>query len=78
MNTDLDQKLKIIAMNIRSHRKEQGKSQWQLAKKLSITQNAYSKMEMGKTKITLQNFMIIADYLKINTADLLNNPQITT
>ncbi|MDN3551239.1 helix-turn-helix domain-containing protein [Mucilaginibacter aquaedulcis] len=71
MGGEIDSKVKNVASNVRKSRKAKGKSQEQVARRLQISQNAYSKLETGKTKLTLLNLMVIADYLEIEVSELL-------
>lgn len=65
--------LQKVANNIKSARLHRNYSQDYLAAKLKISQNAYSKMELGYTRISLEKLFIIADVLQINAGDLLSN-----
>lgn len=60
-----------VIVNLRINRKKKTKSQQQVAKKLNISQNAYSKLELGKTKLNLLQLIIIGEYLEIDVAELL-------
>lgn len=46
-------------------------SQEYMAAKMGIGQNAYSKLELGKTKITLDRLFAIADVLGVTVIELL-------
>ena len=50
MKSDIDISLQKVALNIKKSRKNKGKSQEQVAKKLKVSQNAYSKLEREKPK----------------------------
>jgi transcriptional regulator with XRE-family HTH domain len=65
-------KIKAIAANIRTKREKRNYTQEYLAYKLNISQNAYSKIELGYTKITLERLFQIADVLEIDAISLLN------
>ena len=71
MNNTLSVKIKEIAANIRHKREYRNYTQEYLALKLNISQNAYSKMEMAKTKLSLQRLYEIADILDIPPGELL-------
>lgn len=72
MNNDvLAFKIKSIAANIRHKREYRNYTQEYLAAKLDISQNAYSKIELGYTKITVERLFQIADVLEYDVADLL-------
>ena len=65
-------KIKAIAANIRTKREKRNYTQEYLAYKLSISQNAYSKIELGYTKITLERLFQIAEILEIDVITLLD------
>jgi len=56
--------IEFVASNIRKARLYKNYSQDYLAYKLKISQNAYSKIELGYTKIGLERLMAIADVLE--------------
>ena len=66
-------KIKAIAANIRKKREKRNYTQEYLAYKLNISQNAYSKIELGYTKITLERLFQIADILEIDAVALLTS-----
>jgi len=65
-------KVKTITANIRHTREELHYSQEYLAAKMGISQNAYSKIESGHIKITVERFLQIAFILKVEAAELIN------
>ena len=72
MNNTLSLKIKEIAANIRHKREFRNYTQEYLALKLNISQNAYSKIELGYTKITVERLFQIADILEFEVAELIN------
>ena len=58
------QKIKIL-------RKKLGISQFAMAEKLGISQNAFSKIELGKSELTLNRLYQVADILEMNVLDLI-------
>jgi len=72
MNNTLSLKIKEIAANIRHKREYRNYTQEYLALKLSISQNAYSKIELGYTKITVERLFQIADILEFDVSELIN------
>ncbi|HEY9533858.1 MAG TPA: helix-turn-helix transcriptional regulator [Mucilaginibacter sp.] len=72
MSNKLNVKIKAIAAVIRKKREERNYTQEYLAYKLNISQNAYSKIELGYTKITVERLFQIAEVLEISAADLLD------
>jgi transcriptional regulator with XRE-family HTH domain len=63
--------IEIVASNIRKARLHRNYSQDYLAYKLKISQNAYSKIELGYTKIGLERLMSIADVLEMELYKLI-------
>jgi transcriptional regulator with XRE-family HTH domain len=71
MSTTINSKIKAIAASIRKKRESKNYTQEYLAYKLNISQNAYSKIELGYTKITVERLFQIADVLEISATELL-------
>ena len=67
---------KKIALNLRNARLMRNYSQEYMALQLKISQNAYSKMEMGRTQITVETVFKIADILEVDIYTLLNVRQL--
>ncbi|OOQ60396.1 helix-turn-helix domain-containing protein [Mucilaginibacter pedocola] len=61
----------IILANIRKRRLKVNYSQEFVAAELGISQNAYSKIELGYTKLTLFNFFGICEVLHIGSDKML-------
>jgi transcriptional regulator with XRE-family HTH domain len=72
MTHSLELKIKAIATNIRNKREYRNYTQEYLAAKLKISQNAYSKIELGYTKITIERLFQIAAVLEFSVAELIN------
>lgn len=72
MSNKLNAKIKAIAAVIRKKREERNYTQEYLAYKLNISQNAYSKIELGYTKITVERLFQIAEVLEMDAAELLD------
>jgi transcriptional regulator with XRE-family HTH domain len=72
MKEVLENKIRSVAVNIRKIRESKDYTQDYLAVKLAISQNAYSKIELGYTKITVERLFQIAHILEVNPVDLLN------
>ena len=62
---------RTIASNIRKLREYRDYTQDYLAAKLNISQNAYSKIELGYSRITLERLFLISTVLEIDPADLI-------
>jgi transcriptional regulator with XRE-family HTH domain len=75
MSDVLDFKIKTIAANIRYKRECRNYTQEYLAAKLDISQNAYSKIELGYTKITVERLFQIADVLEFDVVDFISQGQ---
>ena len=60
----------IIYPNIRNLRKDNDKTQEELAAYLNMTQTNYSKHELGKIDIPIEVFIKLADYYDV-TVDYL-------
>jgi transcriptional regulator with XRE-family HTH domain len=72
MSNTLSLKIRAIAANIRHKREYRNYTQEYLALKLNISQNAYSKIELGYTKITLERVFQIAAILEFDVIELIN------
>ena len=72
MNNTLSVKIKEIAATIRHKREYRNYTQEYLALKLNISQNAYSKIELGYTKITVERLFQIADILEFDVVELID------
>jgi transcriptional regulator with XRE-family HTH domain len=73
MKVVVETKLKAVATNIRKVREYRGYPQEYLAMKLGISQNAYSKIELAYTRLTLERLLEISAILEIDTVALINN-----
>jgi len=63
--------MKAVAANIRKVREYRNYTQEYLAAKLGISQNAYSKIELSYSKITLDRLFHIALILEVEVIELL-------
>jgi transcriptional regulator with XRE-family HTH domain len=66
------QKAKTVAGNIRKLREFRDYTQDYLAAKLNISQNAYSKIELGYSRITLERLFIISAVLEVEPTQLIS------
>ncbi|MCZ4224203.1 helix-turn-helix domain-containing protein [Pedobacter rhodius] len=64
-------KTKNVAGNIRKIREYRDYTQDYLAAKLKISQNAYSKIELGYSKLTIERLFQIASIIDIDVTHLL-------
>ena len=69
----IDQTTKTVASNIRKIREFRNYTQDYLAAKLSISQNAYSKMELGYSNISISKLVRIAEILEIDISNLVKS-----
>jgi transcriptional regulator with XRE-family HTH domain len=67
---------KSLAMAIRHKRTQLKYSQEYMAYKLNQTQNAYCKVELGQTKVTLMKLIEICEIFEVDVNDFLK-PVIT-
>ncbi len=65
-------KTKIVARNIRKIRAFRNYTQDYLAAKLGISQNAYSKIELGYSKLTLERTFQIAIILDVEMTQMIS------
>ncbi len=70
-----EQLVNDIRKRIKKIRVEKGYSQEYMADMLSISQNAYHKLERGRTRINLKKFIEIAKILEIEISELINGPE---
>lgn len=71
MKEKLKLEMKEVASSIRKVREYRNYTQDYLAAKLEISQNAYSKIELGYSKITLDRLFHIALILEVQVMELL-------
>ncbi len=71
MKDALNTRTKHVAENIRKIREYRNYTQEYLAAKLCISQNAYSKIELGYTKITVDRLLHIAEILDTDPYQLI-------
>jgi transcriptional regulator with XRE-family HTH domain len=72
MRSISDLKTKQIVSNIRKIREFRNYTQDYLAAKLQISQNAYSKIELGYSSVTLNRLIEITEILEVELADLIS------
>ena len=71
MTDTLNIRIRTVAHNIRSIREHRNYTQEYLAAKLRISQNAYSKIELGYTKLTIDRLFLIANILEVDPVELI-------
>jgi transcriptional regulator with XRE-family HTH domain len=71
MKQDPEMWPKIVVGNIRKIREFKNYTQDYLAMKLDISQNAYSKIELGYSKLTLGRLFQIAEVLEVDVVQLI-------
>jgi len=72
MSIAVEKKMKTVAANIRKIRELRKYTQEYLAMKLGISQNAYSKIELAYTRITLERLIQISEILDVDAVALIN------
>ena len=73
MKDMLDLKVTQVAVNIRKIREYRNYTQEYLAAKLHISQNAYSKIELGHTRITVERLFHIAVILETDPVAIISS-----
>lgn len=63
---DINNYYKEVGKRIKSLREKRGESQKELGKILGLTQNAISKLEQGKTALTFENQIRIAEHYNVS------------
>ena len=71
METSAEEKLKQITTNIKRYRLKKNYKQEYLASRLNFSQNAYSKIESGRTNVSLLTLFKIAEILGITIYELI-------
>ena len=66
-------KSQALVLQIKRLRKQQGISQAAMAEKLGIAQNAFSKIELGKSDLTVARLYKIAEILKFDLLEVLRS-----
>ena len=75
MGDQIASKTKVVAGNIRKIREFRNYTQDYLAAKLGISQNAYSKIELGYSKLTLERLFQIGVILEVEATQLISFDQ---
>jgi len=73
MTEKYKKEMQRIAERIRKVREFKKISQQDLASQIGISQNAYSKIELGYSKISLDRLFLIAKLLNVDTLELLGS-----
>jgi transcriptional regulator with XRE-family HTH domain len=73
----MKQELKKIINNIREKREEKRLTQEYMGSSLGISQNAYSKIELHQSKLTLERLLKISELLDVDPATLLGYKNVT-
>lgn len=76
MKDSLTIRIKQVAANIRKIREYRNYTQEYLAAKLRISQNAYSKIELGYTRITVDRLFQVADILGVDVVEIIGSEQV--
>ena len=72
MKKDFSDKVKQITQNIRNIREQKSYSQEYMAMRMGVSQNAYSKIELSNSKLTVSRLIEIADILEVHIFELLD------
>lgn len=68
-----DQQIRVITNNIRKQREKLSYSQEYMAMKMEISQNCYSKIELGNSKLTVERLLAICKILDLEATSVLSN-----
>jgi transcriptional regulator with XRE-family HTH domain len=71
MGTMSESKTREVVANIRKIREFRNYTQDYLAAKLGISQNAYSKIELGYSNITLSRLIEISEILEVELVNII-------
>ncbi|AYL96772.1 helix-turn-helix domain-containing protein [Mucilaginibacter celer] len=75
MNVEIvNSRVQAILSDIRTRRIQKGYSQGQCGAMLHISQNSFSKIELGSMELTLERLMLIAKMLEVDFFELLAAP----
>lgn len=66
-----NQQIRMITSNIRKRREELAYSQEYMAMKMQISQNCYSKIELGNSKLTVERLLTICSILGVEAINVL-------
>ncbi|QXV64670.1 helix-turn-helix transcriptional regulator [Mucilaginibacter sp. 21P] len=72
MKSEFDKKIEDIVFNIRLIREKRNYTQEYMAAKMQCSQNAYSKLELGYSKLTVEKLLQVAEVLDVTVAELVN------
>ncbi|RFZ95450.1 XRE family transcriptional regulator [Mucilaginibacter conchicola] len=70
MKNSIKNRVNEIVTNIRLARERRNYTQDYLAMRMNVSQNAYSKIELGYSKLTLARLMEICNILEIPIAEM--------
>ncbi len=76
MENNFEDRLHFVAANIRKVREFRNYTQEYLAMKLGISQNAYSKIELAYTRITLVRLLEISEIVETDLVEIIVNKNI--
>ncbi|RKF03254.1 DNA-binding XRE family transcriptional regulator [Tenacibaculum lutimaris] len=65
------ERVSIILEKIKKEREKEGLSQYEFGKKIGLSQNAYFKLETGKTRLDMYRFLTICKVLNISPEEFL-------
>ena len=65
--------MNAIGKRVKYFREQKNWTQEHIASKLHISQNSYSRIESGVSKLTVDRLLEIAEILRVNVSDLIGN-----
>ncbi|MFD0794883.1 helix-turn-helix domain-containing protein [Mucilaginibacter litoreus] len=72
MKNHINRKVDDIVTNIRLIRERKNYTQEYLAMRMNVSQNAYSKIELGYSKLTLLRLLEICNVLEVPVTELIS------
>lgn len=72
MKNNIKNRVNEIVMNIRLTRERRNYTQDYLAMRMNVSQNAYSKIELGYSKLTLARLMEICNILEVPLSEMVD------
>lgn len=72
MKNNVGNRVNEIVTNIRIARERRNYTQDYLAMRMNVSQNAYSKIELGRSKLTLARLMEICNILEVSVGDMID------
>ncbi|MFD0793886.1 helix-turn-helix domain-containing protein [Mucilaginibacter litoreus] len=72
MKSQSARNIEAIIQNIRKAREDHNYTQEYMAMRMKCSQNAYSKLELGYSKLTVENLLKVCEVLEIDVNEVVN------